>query len=150
LTLSAANLRIGEKITYQGTTYTVTALNGINESTGVSDFGAFYYKSGSKTLHGTVTMPSTMKFIGKNAFRGQSNITKLNLNDGLENFSEHNCFTIGCTQLTSLAIPASVSTLGGYMLGGFVTDLTFYKNDGMYSVKYGPSGSATTSIFYGG
>lgn len=62
-----AELTIPEKIDVDGTTYTVTALNANCLST----------ENGCPLL-GSITLPSTVKTIGENAFKGQSKLTSVN------------------------------------------------------------------------
>jgi len=62
-----ADLTIPETIDVDGTTYTVTALNANCLST----------ENGCPLL-GSITLPSTVKTIGENAFKGQSMLTSVN------------------------------------------------------------------------
>ena len=63
-------LTIPETIDVDGTTYTVTALNANCLST----------ENGCPLL-GSITLPSTVKTIGENAFKGQSKLTSVNFPD---------------------------------------------------------------------
>ncbi len=63
-------LTIPETIVVDGTTYTVTALNANCLST----------ENGCPLL-GSITLPSTVKTIGENAFKGQSKLTSVNFPD---------------------------------------------------------------------
>lgn len=65
-----AALTIPETIVVDGTTYTVTALNANCLST----------ENGCPLL-GSITLPSTVKTIGENAFKGQSKLTSVNFPD---------------------------------------------------------------------
>ena len=65
-----AALTIPETIDVDGTTYTVTALNANCLST----------ENGCPLL-GSITLPSTVKTIGENAFKGQSKLTSVNYPD---------------------------------------------------------------------
>lgn len=65
-----AALTIPETIDVDGTTYTVTALNANCLST----------ENGCPLL-GSITLPSTVKTIGENAFKGQSKLTSVNFPD---------------------------------------------------------------------
>lgn len=63
-------LEVPQTINVNGTTYTVTALNANCLST----------ENGCPLL-GSITLPSTVKTIGENAFKGQSKLTSVNFPD---------------------------------------------------------------------
>lgn len=88
-----AALIIPETIDVDGTTYTVTALN-----------DSCLSKENGCPLLGSITLPSTVKTIGENAFKGQSKLTSVNFPD-VETIAG-GAFS-GCTSL-------KVATLGIY------------------------------------
>ena len=57
-----------------------------------------------------VTLPDTIKFIGKEAFWGCENLTEINIPDGVEEISESAFFR--CKSLKSITIPDSVKIIG--------------------------------------
>ena len=97
-----AALTIPETIDVDGTTYTVTALNANCLST-----------SAGCPLLSSITLPSTVKTIGANAFKGQSKLTSVNFPD-IETIGE-GAFA-GCTSLKEayLGIYTTVKSTDGY------------------------------------
>ena len=67
-------------------------------------------------INGTFTVPSTVKIISSGAFYSQSNLTAINLNDGLEKM-ENSIFD-GCSKITSINIPSSVTSIGEQTFSG--------------------------------
>lgn len=67
-------------------------------------------------INGTFTVPSTVKTISAGAFDSQSNLTAINLNDGLEKL-ENRIFA-GCSKITSINIPSSVTSILGQTFSG--------------------------------
>lgn len=64
------------------------------------------------SLIDSITLPSSVKYIGPNAFRGCSNLTSISLPSSLDSIGHHAFF--GCSALTSLTIPESVTKIGDY------------------------------------
>ena len=97
-----AALTIPETIDVDGTTYTVTALNANCLST-----------SAGCPLLSSITLPSTVKTIGANAFKGQSKLTSVYFPD-IETIGE-GAFA-GCTSLKEayLGIYTTVKSTDGY------------------------------------
>ena len=88
---------IPDSISYDNTTYPVTAIN-----------GAF---SGCTTLT-SITIPNTVTSIGRNSFYNCSGLTTVILSDSLITIGD-NAFT-SCSNLESINIPNSVTSIGNY------------------------------------
>jgi hypothetical protein len=89
---------IPSTVTYNGTTYTVTAI-------GNSAF------RNSSNLTG-VSIPNTVTSIGEYAFYQCNHLTSITIPNGVETIGNH-AFS-GCSQLPSVTIPNSVITIGEY------------------------------------
>jgi hypothetical protein len=75
-----------------------------------------------------------MKYVGKNAFRECTNITSLNLNEGLETIGGSSCMTIGATKLSSISVPSTLGELGQFTFGGAsLSSVYLYKSNQIYS-----------------
>lgn len=94
----ARDLIIPEKITYNETEYTVTAIanGGFKDNTSIN----------------SVVIPFTVKKIDRQAFQG-STLTSVTLNEGLEIIDYAAFFNCNITEVT---IPASVTSIGNYAL----------------------------------
>ena len=93
---------IPSSVTYEGKTYSVTAI----------DEKAFYYCKG---LTG-VTIPESVKKIGANAFRNCAALTTLALPAGVTSIGYSAFF--GCSGLTAFTLPAGVTTIEPYTFFG--------------------------------
>ena len=91
-------LIIPSSVTHNGTTYTVTAIDG----------KAFFYCSGLTS----VTVPNTVTLIGDSAFTGCSNLTSVSL--GEEVYSLGYASFRGCSKLPSIVLPASLWYIDNY------------------------------------
>ena len=89
---------IPASVTYNGTTYSVTAIGA----------GAFII---SESLQ-SVSIPGSVKEIKIGAFAGCTGLTAVTLPAGLTTIGEK-CFE-GCRSLTSIQVPASVTSIGEY------------------------------------
>ncbi len=81
---------------------------------------------GNKNLK-SVSIPSSVKTIGKNAFKDCSHLEEAVLSEGLENIAD-GAFE-GCSLLQSIEIPASVVSIGNFAFAecGTLKKLTFYE-----------------------
>ena len=89
-------LTIPATVTYNGTTYTVTAI----------DNAAFHDCTGLTN----VTIPNSVTTIGTEAFIGCTGLTGVNISNSVTTIGER-AFK-GCTSMTSVNIPQSVTTIG--------------------------------------
>ena len=82
-------------------------------------------------LTGNLTMPSTLKTIGNNAFNSTS-ITSLTLNEGLEKIETQSFYNIK-TLTSHLTMPSTLKSLGwGSFMNSSITGLTL--NEGLESI----------------
>lgn len=107
-------LEVPQTIDVDGTTYTVTAL--ADNCLNVTD--------NCCPLLASVTLPSTVKAIGKAVFRGQSKLTSVSFPDVDE---IHSCAFDGCTSLKEATLGNTITVLdmkdkSGYALGVFSAD----------------------------
>ena len=103
----------------------------------VFEIGGYVLSSGSSsgsvaTNVKTVTIPSSVKTIGDNAFRGNTKITSYSIEttssgSGVKTIGAYAFY--GCTGLTTIDIPYTVTTLGAYAFANCsnVTTINFYK-----------------------
>jgi hypothetical protein len=114
LQFKAHNFVIGSKVVYNTVTYTVVGLKGAgSDYSNNRDFGAFGSGADSSgtnlgLLTGTVTFPKTFKYIEKNAFRRQNNITRVYFNEGLTSIGEAAFYQ--CNNLTAISLPSTFSS----------------------------------------
>ncbi len=112
-------ITIPETVTYNGTTYTVTAIGedafyGSESMTSISmpntvaslGWQSFYNCSGLKS----VTIPNAVTTIGWLTFTNCSGLTSVTLPSSLVSFGE--CAFMNCSSLTSITIPNSVTSIG--------------------------------------
>ena len=112
---------IPSTVTYNGTTYTVTAISGyafedcsgltmvtIPES--VTSIGGSAF-SGCSSLT-SVTIPESVTYIGCYAFEDCSGLTSVTIPNSVTSI-EYSTFS-GCSSLTSVTIPESVDSIGRY------------------------------------
>ena len=103
--------------------------------TSISDY-AFYGYFGYENL-AEITLPNTLKSIGKEAFYGCDSLTEVTLPNSLESIGRSAFY--GCDSLKKVTIP-SVSELGGY---------AFSNNSALTEVHLGAGvASEDTSAFY--
>ena len=105
----SGDVTIPSTVTYNGTTYTVTAIGG----------SAFYYCSDLTS----VTIGNSVNTIGNSAFSGCSGLTSVTIPNSVTIIGE-GAF-ISCSGLTSIDIPNSVTTIAG---------LAFYGCSGLASI----------------
>ena len=98
----SGDIDIPETITYEGTTYTVTAIG----------TDAFSYSPGLTSVH----MPNTVKKIGDYAFWYAKEMTTVNISDSVTSIGS-SAFR-RCTSLTSVTIPDSVTSIGSDAFNG--------------------------------
>lgn len=121
----SGSVTIPSQVTYNGTTYTVTAIgdNAFNKSTGLFN----------------VIIPSTIKTIGNYAFAGCTGLTSITIPNSvntLGNYAFQNCSSLasvdipnsvtsignrlfqGCVRLTSVIIPNSITTISAWAFQG--------------------------------
>ena len=101
------DLFIPSTITYQGTTYSVAAI----------DHYAFcYYLNGGDVVYSpcttltSVTIPNSVIEIGEEAFSGCTNLTSVNIGNSVTSIGNYAFFN--CSSLTSVTIPDSVTYIG--------------------------------------
>lgn len=101
------NLASGVRITkYNGTDVNLNIPSTIDGKAVVEiSQGAFYWGNLE-----TVTLPSSIKTIGNNAFRNQYKLYKVTLNSGLETIGEY--AFCGDESLENIVIPSSVKNIG--------------------------------------
>ncbi len=92
------DLVIPSSVTHNGTTYSVTAVDG----------KAFFYCSGLTS----VEMPATVTMIGDSAFLGCSGLMAVTLGEGLGSIG-YAAFR-GCSHLPSIVLPASLQSINNY------------------------------------
>ena len=129
----SGNLIIPSSVTYQSTTYTVTALSYNTNST--INSGTFSACDGllSVTIPSTITsidryafsgctgltsitIPSSVVSIGNYAFYGCSGLTSVTISNGVTTIGNH--AFCGCSGLTSVTIPASVVLIDAWAFSG--------------------------------
>ena len=97
----SGNINIPASVTYNGHTYSVTAINS----------GAF---EGCSNLT-SVTIPNSAISIGKSAFNGCSSLTSVTIPNSITTVGS-SAFQ-GCCSLTSITIPNSVTSIGNFAFG---------------------------------
>ncbi len=108
---------IPESVTYNGTTYSVTAI-------GVQ---AFRYCSGLTSI----TIPNSVTTIGNSAFSDCTGLTSITIPNSVTTIGNYAFY--GCTGLTSITIPNSVTTIGEW---------AFYDCTGLTNITIGNSVTA--------
>ena len=137
---------IPDTVAYNGTTYNVTELRPILDSSSNSYYGSFETCGSFESCSGltSVTIPNSIAVIGDWAFGGCSSLTSITIPDsvtyiGMGAFYDctgltsinipnnvdaiHDCTFHNCTGLTSVTIPNSVTSIGdriwNYYFGAF-------------------------------
>ena len=95
---SMETVTIPEQVTYEGVTYTVTAIK-------IAAFESCHSLT-------SVTLPSTLKVIGERAFSDCYNLESIDLPEGLTTI-EQGAFQ-DCYGLESIDLPANLTTIGNY------------------------------------
>ncbi len=107
-------------VTYNGTTYTVTAiskeafylcfgLTSVNLPNTITTIGDKAFKSCSKLT--SVTIPNSVTSIGESAFHSCSALTSIDIPNSVTAISHHTF--LFCSNLTSVTIGNSVTSIGG-------------------------------------
>ena len=133
-TYLASSITIPESVTYNGKTYTVTAI------------GTDAFKNCNGL--GKVTLPSTVTEIGWGAFYCCYYLTKINLPENLTTIETYAFYE--CARLGNVVIPASVTWLGTYAFCGChsMTEVIIPDNVTMigYGAFYGCNSLTTVTI----
>jgi hypothetical protein len=140
-------MSIGSTVTYQGLSYTVvgSACNMTN------DKGAFGANTSLQYLTGSLTLPPTFKYVGRNMVRGQNNLTSINLNEGCTTLSP--CSLMG-SGIQTIVFPTTAIRLSGGVVSGYAypggmspcTTMTFLADQ---MVSAFPPLPETMSLFQG-
>ena len=92
------NLVVPATISFVGNTYTVTSIQD----------NAF---ENDTLIQGKVTLPSTLTYLGVNAFRGCKGITSVNIPGGVKVI--HECTFENCSSLVNVEFSEGLATIGG-------------------------------------
>lgn len=123
----SGNVVIPSTVTFEGTTYTVTAIgeNAFYQCPVTSvalpstltkiDQGAFHYC----TSLTSITIPDNVTSIGLYAFEGCTALAEVNFGNGLTSISPW--AFMYCRALTSIVLPASLTSIGGAAFAGCST-----------------------------
>ena len=130
-------------IDYHGTDTNVIVpdyINGkpvISVSNFISNSSCDRYES-KKTIE-SVTLPSTLKEIGENAFKGMTSLKAINIPDNVEAINDYAFY--GCTSLEEIIIPANVKTLNNHAFSGCTNleSVIFNEEDGKGLITTGDS-----------
>ena len=121
----SGSVTIPSTVTYDGVTYTVTAIgdNAFNKSTGLTSvtIPISMTSIGNNAFQGcsgltSVTIPSSVMTIGDYAFQGCSGLTSVTIPNSITSISNY-AFQ-SCSRLTSVIIPNSVTSIGTYAFSG--------------------------------
>ena len=104
----SGNVVIPDTVAYNGTTYNVTELRPILDSSSYSYYGSFESCSGLIS----VTIPNSVTTIGTFAFAYCSGLTSVTIPNSVTTIGDWAFY--GCSGLTSITIPNSVTTIGDY------------------------------------
>lgn len=99
----SGEVTIPDKVTYEDTDYPVTT---VVDAYHIADGGAFSYTKVTK-----VTLPSSIKKIGWQAFKNAQNLQEVVLNEGVTEIVE-GAFE-GCQELTTINIPSTLTVING-------------------------------------
>ncbi|MEX1819626.1 leucine-rich repeat domain-containing protein [Metamycoplasma hominis] len=81
-----------------------------------------------------VTIPSSIKEIGKGAFSGCRNLKEVILNEGLEKIGDE---AFSSTKIESITIPGSIKEIGGYAFSSCKNLKEVILNEGLEKIDYG-------------
>ena len=113
---------------YKGTATEVVIPDGVTKIEGNRYNGAFYDRSDIKSI----TIPSSVKCIGDDAFGGCKGLMKIEIPNGVTEIGR--CAFSRCVGLKSITIPNSVKRIGAYAFEG-CTSLTHIEiSDGVTSI----------------
>ena len=99
--LRDADIEIPSTITYNDIIYTVTA---------IGDYA--FYDVESAILMSSISLPSTVTYIGKNAFARCTGLTSIEIPNSVTSIGYSSFY--GCSGLTSVTIGNSVTSIGDY------------------------------------
>ncbi len=105
--LSIVIADIPETVSYEGTTYSVTAI-------GEAAFGGIF----ARTSLISVTIPNSVTSIGEQAFYGCSSLTSVSIPNSVTSISIGEAAFYDCSSLTSANIGNGVTSIGNYAFSG--------------------------------
>ena len=115
---------------YSGSEMDVTIPYELSDGTPVTAIrDEAFYECTSLT---SVTIPGSVKTIGKRAFWECSSMTQVTIPEGIETLGQ-NAFT-RCTSLTSVTIPGSIQTMGAYAFSGCHSLATVTISEGLVTI----------------
>ena len=114
----SGNVVIPDTVAYNGTTYNVTELRPILDSSSYSYYGSFESCSGLIS----VTIPNSVTTIGTFAFAYCSGLTSVTIPNSVTTIGDY--AFLNCRGLTSVTIPNSVTTIGNNAFG-FVKNIIY-------------------------
>jgi hypothetical protein len=89
-----------KSVDFTGSTFTTVPVSAFNGCIGLT----------------SITLPTSITFIGNSAFSGCTGLTSITLPTALQTF-DNNAFN-GCTGLTSITLPLNVSYIGNQVFAG--------------------------------
>jgi len=119
------NVTIPSTVTYNGTTYTVTAI--------LHD--AFYGNTNNGTYITGISIPSTVTRIDEYAFTNQRNLSSITLPSNLQQLKAL-AFS-GCSSLTSITIPNSVTTIADRLFEDCSSLTSVSMGNNVTTIEYG-------------
>lgn len=123
---------IPESVSYNGTTYTVTAI----------DDNAF-----ANSVITSMAMPGTVSTIGDNAFLNCSSLTDLSLGTGIKSIGKH---AFDGTAITSLLLPEGIDEIDQFAFRLCASLTNVYLPAGVTVAKYAFFGCPLTTVKLGG
>ncbi len=130
--------RTATVISYMGTDKDIVIPEKIGGMDVVGFYERFYTEGMAPAEVNSITVPGVIKAIPDHCFDQYSGLTKVTLNDGVEEIGK-NAFC-NCDKLTEISLPASIKTIGDHALGYSETDSGIVPIDGF--TIYGYSGTA--------
>ena len=103
-------------VTYKGSDINVNVPSALGGKKVVSIADYAFATADNKTSIKSVTLPSTVTSVGKNAFNGCTALTSVNLPSGVTRIEEGTF--LGCEQLGDVAIPYGVTFIGADAFNG--------------------------------
>jgi len=119
---------IPSSVTYNGNTYTVTAIS----------FDAFSYCENITSI----TIPSTVISIGGNAFASCTSLTSIDFGSSIEDIGSY-AFT-SCTSLTNIILPTSLNSIGSNAFSGCNNLVSINIPTSVFSIGYYAFASCTS------